>query len=111
VNKYGNRKTVVDGITFASKAEARRYLELMMLQRGGAISQLELQPRFPMVVNGVKVCTYVADFSYSENGLGTVITVEDVKSEATCKLPVFRIKKKLMLALYGIDVQEVNQDG
>jgi len=104
VNKYHNRKTVVDGIAFASKAEARRYLEVMMLQRGGAISQLELQPRFPMVVNNVKVCTYVADFSYNENGQHVV---EDVKSEATCKLPVFRIKKKLMLALYGIDVQEV----
>ena len=31
-SKYGNRKTVVDGVKFDSQAEARRWQELQMLR-------------------------------------------------------------------------------
>ena len=63
-SKYGNVKTVVDGITFDSKAEARRYAGLRALVANGIISDLELQPSFVIDVNGVKICTYRADFAY-----------------------------------------------
>ena len=56
------------------------------------------------MINGVKVCTYIADFTYEE--LGGVV-VEDVKSEFTRKDPVYRLKNKLMKACHGIDIREV----
>ena len=101
-HKYGAQPTEVDGIRFASKAEARRYRELKLMWAAGEISYLELQPDYPLIVNGVKIGTYVADFTY-ETDHGTV--VEDVKG---VKTPVYRLKKKLVKALYGIEIQEVS---
>jgi hypothetical protein len=66
-NKYGARKTVVDGVTFASAKEAARYAQLRTLERAGLVKGLILQPRFPIVINGVKVCTYVADFEFIDD--------------------------------------------
>lgn len=99
--KYGNRKTVVDGITFDSAKEAKRYGELKVLQRAGEITSLELQPRFPIVINGVKVCTYVADFGYVDQ-IGSPV-VEDVKGMKTRE---YILKRKLMKAVYGIEILE-----
>lgn len=67
-NKYGAKKTEIDGIVFASKAEGKRYWELNLLRLSGQITGLVLQPKFSLVVNGVKVGTYTPDFSYHENG-------------------------------------------
>jgi hypothetical protein len=103
VSKYGNRRTVVDGCAFASKAEARRYQQLKMLERGGAIEALKLQPRFPINVCGVKICTYVGDFQYTDRVTGESV-VEDVKGALT---PVYKIKKLLMRAVHGVEIQEV----
>jgi hypothetical protein len=50
------------------------------------------------------VCKYISDFVYLENGQKIV---EDVKSEYTRKLPVYRLKKKLVKAVHGIDIKEV----
>jgi len=102
-SKYGAQPTVVDGIRFASKAEARRYEELKLRERVGEISDLTLQPRYPLVVNGEKVGTYVGDFRYTEAATQQE-TVEDVKGVAT---PVYRLKKKLVRAIYGVDILEV----
>ncbi|MBE41815.1 MAG: hypothetical protein CL480_11320 [Acidobacteria bacterium] len=105
-NKFGvspKWDRTVDGIVFASKKEATRYGELKLLEAGGKIAGLELQPKFRMVINDIHVCTYIADFQYTENG-GTV--VEDTKSQATRRLPAYRIKNKLMKAIYGIDIKE-----
>lgn len=101
-SKFKNKWEVVDGIKFRSKREARRYSELKLLLAAGAIERLELQPRYPMKIDGILICTYVADFRYITPGQGT--TVEDVKGMRTY---VYTIKKKLMKALYHIDVVEV----
>lgn len=100
-SKYKNKWEIVDGIKFRSKREARRYVDLVKLQASGVIERLERQPRYRMDINGVHVCTYVADFRYVTPGAGT--TVEDVKGAKTY---VYTIKKKLMKALYSIDVVE-----
>ena len=105
-SKFGNVKTLVDGITFSSKKEARRFSELKLLERVGEIANLECQPAFPLDVNGVPVCRYVGDFRYVETKTGKTI-VEDVKSEITRKHPVYRLKVKLLKAVRGIDVVEV----
>lgn len=99
-HKYSAQATEVDGIRFASKREARRYQELKLLEYAGGIGGLELQPRFPLVVNGVKVGVYVADFQYEENG---EIVTEDCKGVRT---QVYRLKAKLVRALYGIQIRE-----
>jgi len=103
-NKYNARKTVVDGVTFDSAKESRRYSELKLLEKAGVIHSLTLQPRFDLIVNGTKCGFYKADFKYVENSREVV---EDVKSPMTAKLPVYRLKKKLVKAIYGIDIVEI----
>lgn len=102
-NKFNAVRTEVDGVTFASKREAARYGELKMLQRAGEISRLELQPEFPIIMNGKKCAVYKADFCYRA---GKAHVIEDVKAPAT-KTAVYRLKKKLVEAAYGIEIQEV----
>ena len=91
-NKFGAIKTVIDGITFASKKEAERYRILSLLESQGRIDNLRLQPRIPLMVNGVKIGHYVADFQYDLCGKQVI---EDVKSKAT-RTPVYKIKKKIL---------------
>jgi hypothetical protein len=101
-SKYRNVKTTVDGITFASKREANRYAELKLMEAAGEIELLGTQVRFEIVVNGEKIGAYVADFSYWDKDGNNV--VEDAKGVRT---PVYKLKKKLVKALYGVDIQEV----
>lgn len=120
-SKYRNIKTVVDGITFDSKKEAKRYQELKLMEKAGEIENLEYQKIYDLVIKDmhpegqmrgdvmVSICKYKADFSYSipfSPGVWGKDVVEDVKSEITRKLPAYRIKKKLMKAIYGIDILE-----
>jgi len=105
-SKYGNKPTEVDGVTFSSKKEARRYGELKLLHRAGEIFDLQVQPRFPLDVNGQPICAYVGDFAYRKAGQAA-LTVEDVKSPVTRKNPVYRLKIKLLKAVRGIEVVEV----
>ena len=103
--KYRNVKIVVDGITFDSAKEARRYSELKLLERAGQITGLEIQPSFRLVVNNCLICTYKADFRYAMDTphVRGLVVVEDVKG---MKTPVYRLKKKLMLAIHGVEILE-----
>ena len=72
MNKYRNKKIVIDNIKFDSQLEANRYVELKLLQRAGKIKNLELQPRF-LIQEGFKKngktfrkIEYVADFMYCQ---------------------------------------------
>ncbi len=101
-SKYGAVKTKVDGVTFDSKKEANRYRELKLLLQAGKIANLLRQPQFPIVINEVKCGKYVADFSYvDERGQ---LAVEDVKGMRTA---VYRLKKKLVEAIYHIKITEI----
>lgn len=66
-HKYNAQRTVIDGISFASKAEARRFAELKLMVKAGEIRDLELQPKYPLIVNGQTVASYTADFRYRHN--------------------------------------------
>lgn len=99
-NKYNAKKVTIDGITFHSGAEGRRFVVLKLLEKAGDIKNLELQPRFDFMHNGVKMGFYKADFRYIEKGLSVV---EDVKGQ---KLPIYNLKKKMMKAFYNIDIYE-----
>ena len=99
--KYGNRKTVLDGITFDSQKEAKRYGELKLLEAAGEISHLELQVRYELKVKGHSICAYIADFIYTTKDKKVV--VEDTKGFKTRD---YLIKKKLMKAIHVIEVKE-----
>ena len=117
-SKYKNKKTLCGGIEFASKAEAKRYEYLSMLQIAGLISNLEHQVRFGLITKQVwstfiddevplvvkeRACYYVADFQYLRGGR---MVVEDVKGMK--KSPAeYIIKRKLMLERHGIVIREV----
>ena len=103
-NKYRAIRTEVDGIVFASKKEAQRYSELVILQRAGLISDLETQPKFPIKIKGDLVCTYIGDFMYIDLAAEGGLKIEDVKGVRT---PMYRLKNKLVKALYGFDIIEV----
>lgn len=103
--KFGNIPTVVDGIEFHSKREAKRWGVLRLLEKGGAIRMLERQVKFPLDVNGHRITTYTADFVYHEqtkDGHWRRV-VEDVKGYANDRWPM---KKKLMFAIHGVEVLE-----
>jgi hypothetical protein len=102
-NKYRAVKVKADGLTFDSKAEHRRYCELKLLQAAGEISTLSIHEPFPCHVAGQLICTYEADFVYWAKGASSA-TVEDVKGVKTA---VYRLKKKLVKAIYGIEITEV----
>lgn len=99
--KYGNVKTVTEDGTFDSRHEAREFEKLKLLARAGEIRAIARQVTF-YLPGGVK---YLADFVVW--GADGKITVMDAKSEATKKDRVYRIKKRLMLDTFGIDIKEV----
>ena len=101
--KYSAKATIIDNVRFASRAEARHYLELKAMLQAGIIRDLELQPRYPLRVNDVLICTYVADFCYWDVQSRRQLVV-DVKGAIT---PVYRLKRKLVRAIYGIEIVEV----
>lgn len=120
-NKYYNKKCTVNGIVFDSRKEARRYQELLLLQRAGVIKNLQRQVKYVLIPaqyesyerygkNGQRLkdgrkliereCAYIADFVYEEDGK---TVVEDTKG---FKTKDFIIKRKLLL-LQGIRLREV----
>ncbi|MBP0976831.1 MAG: DUF1064 domain-containing protein [Oscillospiraceae bacterium] len=124
MNKYRNKKCVLDGIEFDSKKEMRRYSELKLLERAGEISDLKIQVPFLLMPDQYepskevytrgenkgklkkgklieKSCQYIADFTYVDRG-GNYI-VEDVKGKRTKE---YIIKKKLMLYFHGVRIKE-----
>ena len=119
--KYGNTKTVVEGIVFDSKREANRFQELSLLERVGAIKNLKRQVKYTLIpsqyekvwnpqkkafVRGKcleRECSYVADFVYVDVKSGEII-VEDTKG---FKTKDYIIKRKLMLYVHDIKIKEV----
>jgi hypothetical protein len=105
-NKYGAKKVKLDGYTFDSKVEAKRYGELKILERAGFIGSLRVHPEFDLTVNGVAITKYKADFAYEKYDLdGNYGVVEDVKSGPTAKRRDFQLVRRLMRAIHNIDVE------
>ena len=102
VGKFGNVKTAVDGIEFDSKLEAKRYTHLKLLRYAKQIKDFKMQVTYPLAVNGQKICDYRADFVVEQ--LDGSVVVEDTKGFVTAE---FKLKKKLMKAVLGIDVIEL----
>lgn len=102
--KYRNKPTYVGKVRFASRKEANRYCDLLILETAGKISNLRRQVRHTFRHNGVLIGAYVSDFEYTDVETGHDVT-EDVKGYK--KNPVYRLKRRLMLAFEGITIVEV----
>ena len=118
-NKYHNKKIEVNGITYDSKREYLRHQELLLLEKAGAIQDLQTQVKFVLIPaqrepdtvgkrGGIhkgkvieKECAYIADFCYKENGK---LVVEDTKGFRTKD---YILKRKMMLYFYEIRIREV----
>jgi hypothetical protein len=126
MNKYGNKKVKIDGEVFDSKREYYRYMELKLLEKCGAISDLKRQVTYELIpvqrekstrvyqkgrkkgqpIEGKvieKAVTYIADFTYIDTATGKTI-VEDSKGYHTKE---YILKRKMLLYLHGIKIQEV----
>lgn len=117
--KYHSKKITVDGITFDSKKEYKRYCDLCLLERAGRITNLQRQVKYVLIPAQYRPdiigprggrkrgyllereCSYIADFVYEENGK---TVVEDTKGFQTKD---YIIKRKLMLYVHGIRINEV----
>ena len=123
--KYGNIRTLtVDGISHDSRKEARRWNELLLLERAGMISDLRRQVKYVLIPKQTESverysertgrrlkdgertieseCSYIADFVYVDSATGKTV-VEDSKGVRTKE---YRIKKKLMLYVHGVKIHE-----
>lgn len=132
MSKYRSKKVTVDGVTYDSQKEYYRWCELCLLQKAGKITDLERQVKFELIpaqyrtvetgerykrnnlARGIRAgdpktkevcleqsCVYIADFVYRENGRQVVEDTKGVRTEA------YKIKRKLMLYIYGIKIREV----
>jgi hypothetical protein len=107
-HKYNAIRTWCGGHWFASKREARRYTELLLLEAGGEVRDIELQPAYPLTAptpdgSLVSIAKYVGDFRYVDTVSGATV-LEDVKGVRT---QVYKLKKRWVEAQYGIVVKEV----
>jgi len=110
-SKYNSKKTEYDGFIYDSKSEADYAKQLNFFKHAHDLDKrvisIERQVPYNVYVgkSGVFVCTYFADFrvKYADGR----VEVVDVKSDYTSKLPVYRLKKKLVEAFHGIIIKEV----
>jgi hypothetical protein len=110
MNKYHNKKITIDGILFDSKREGNYYTKLKLMQNAGLIWNLELQKKYILQASftfndkKIREISYYADFVYEDkDGLHVI----DVKGGNATKTDVYKLKKKLFIKKYGIDIEEI----
>lgn len=104
-NKFGAQSVVIDGERFDSRWEGERWNQLRLAVRAGLITDLRRQVSYELAVNGVKICSYRADFVYRDETGKEV--VEDAKGHRTRE---YLIKKALMRAIHGIEIFETTKE-
>ena len=124
MSKYKNKKMSVNGLSFDSIKEGKRYIHLLEKERNGEISSLQTQVKYVLIHSQYEFyerygkrgqrlkdgrrlvereCCYIADFVYIDNRTGKTV-VEDTKG---FKTKDYAIKRKLMLFIHGIKIKEV----
>lgn len=118
-HKYAAQKVKIDGYTFDSKAEGRRYGILRQLEQIGAIGDLEVHPKFPIEIDGRPLrirsekmkngrqVVYAADFRYVDIETGATV-IEDVKGFDNAR---GRLKRALAEHVYGIEITVLSKGG
>lgn len=108
-NKFNAKKITIDNITFDSIKEGRYYQKLKLLKKSTdpkfKVLDIEFQPRFDMIVNERKIGFYKADFKVTYPNRVEIVDVKGLKKGSAYQL--FRLKKKLVEALYNIEIIEI----
>ena len=104
MNKYFNKKCEYNGLKLDSQKEFRQYLYLKNLEAKGVIRDLQLQTKLDFKIDGKKIFTYKPDFEYNDEFGHHYI---DVKTPATEKNAVFRLKRKLIENYYKVKIEIV----
>lgn len=99
---------------FASRAEAKRYLQLRQLEKLGVIRDLRMQVRFPCTFtteDGRRVtpCTYIADFVYVEWSAKPHWVVEDVKGAAKFGDSASDLRRSIAEQCYNMQVKIISR--
>jgi hypothetical protein len=97
-NKYGAIKTKVNGKTCDSMLEARHYNNLLLAEKQGSISELKFHPRYPIIINDIKICDVVLDFEYIQDGQKKYVDSKGVYTSES------KLRHKILQALYNITV-------
>lgn len=92
---------------FDSKAEYERWCELKLLQLGGKIFNLRRQVAYPIEINGIHICVWIADYVYTDFKTGKEVA-EDLKGIST---DVFKLKRKMVEAYYGFKILVTSAKG
>ena len=135
MTKYHSKKVSVNGETFDSRKEYRRFCELRLLERAGQITNLRRQVKFVLIpaqhetIGYTKAgkpktkcfereCAYVADFVYEvpwqeqrTNDEGHLVFADGwetiVEDTKGFRTKDYIIKRKLMSHVHGIRIKEV----
>jgi hypothetical protein len=104
-HKYKAKPMKLDGVRFASTAEAKYYAELLIRERAGEIDSITIQPKFDIDILGTHVCSVLADFMFFDKTEERMHHV-DVKGMDTA---LSRLKRKLVLACHGIGIEVIKR--
>lgn len=101
-SKYHNIRVETPEGKFDSKREAERFYELRLMERAGLIKGLARQVRYELIpkIGSYRATYYYADFVYEQDGKTIVEDVKGIKTE------VYKLKKKLLLWRYGVEIKE-----
>ena len=103
-SKYYNEKTVYNGVKFDSKKESlyARKLDILKNAKGNEkVLSYQMQVPFQVELSGVKICKYILDFQVMYSDRTEYVDVKGIKT------PMYRLKKKLVEAQFGIIIKEV----
>ncbi len=109
-NKYRNTKTIVDDIKFDSIKESEYYGKLRLLKLSGDIIDFKMQVKMPVEINGIFICNYILDFeiTYPNGNIEYIdVKAKDKQSGKFISTDVFKLKKKLVEAVYNIKIKMV----
>ena len=106
-SKYGNVKTVIDGETFDSKIEGEYYHHLKLRERIGEVYGIIRQKQFVIELSGTRICSLKVDFYFYDRRTRGMRAV-DIKGGPT-DTQVFRLKAKLVKAMFGVEVEIVRE--
>ena len=109
-NKYGARRVEYNGVVYDSKKEAG-FARMLDILKGSPelkhkVVSYKTQIRYDLIANGISCGFYKLDFEvhYADGRVRHV----DVKGyKKGCAYQMFRLKKKIVEAIYGIKIEEV----
>ena len=101
-NKYRARRTRRGANVYDSAKEAGRGAALILEERAGLIESLRRQVKIEIVIDGVCVLTYKADYVYKEVSSQEIV-IEDPKGART---RLYELKKGMIEALSPMKIRE-----